>query len=78
MFYFQAKKKSPKNIFELKSEEKKMVTEQAHCPKPNINPKQQMRNQTQSKEEKKNHKANPTDGSKPTDSQKKKKKKTQT
>ena len=26
------------------------VTEQAHCPKPNINPKQQMRKQNQSEE----------------------------
>ena len=33
-----------------KKAQKKIVTEQAHCLKPNINPKQQMENQTQSKE----------------------------
>ena len=50
------------------------LIEQAHYPKPNINPKQQMEKQTQSKE-KKQHLSNPTDGATPRILKKKKKKK---
>ena len=72
MFYFQAKKKNPNKIFEVKSEgkKKKIVTEQAASPRILKKKKQWTASPTSSPRQAQEI----INGSKPIDSQKKKKK----